>query len=193
MGRSALSRGPRVMHVPAIGADEAPTWFGRSPGARLTGPWVAAVRMDGNGYDAPTGGTSHMKEGVVARKFLRAFAEWDLDTYESLLAPGAVEGRPQMGERFVGRERIMGMYRSRTGEPPRIEWRQVQGEGQIWIGQGVIEDAAGAHGPDHIVALVKLDAGSVIAVDYYFSSCARAAGLPPALRHRRRPLARLSA
>ena len=44
-----------------------------------------------------------MKEGVVARKFLRAFAEWDLDTYESLLAPGAVEGRPQMGERFNGR------------------------------------------------------------------------------------------
>ncbi len=111
-----------------------------------------------------------MKEGVVARKFLRAFAEWDLDTYASLLAPGAVEGRPQMGERFDGRERIMGMYRSRTGEPPRIEWRRVHGEGQVWIGQGIIEDAAGAHGPDHIVALVKLDAGSVIAVDYYFSS-----------------------
>jgi hypothetical protein len=106
-----------------------------------------------------------MKEGVVARKFLRAFAEWDLDTYGSLLAPGAVEGRPQMAEKFVGRERIMGMYRSRSGEPPRIEWRRVQGEGQTWIGQGVIEDAAGAHGPDHIVALVQLDAGSVIAVD----------------------------
>ena len=44
-----------------------------------------------------------MKEGVVARKFLRAFAEWDLDTYEHLLAPGAIEGRPQMGEqRGVG-------------------------------------------------------------------------------------------
>jgi len=111
-----------------------------------------------------------MKEGVVARKFLRAFADWDLDTYESLLAPGAVEGRPQMGEKFVGRERIMGMYRSRTGEPPRIEWRQVQGESRVWIGQGVIEDAAGAHGPDHIVAIVKLDAGSVVAVDYYFST-----------------------
>jgi hypothetical protein len=111
-----------------------------------------------------------MKEGVVARKFLRAFAEWDLDTYGSLLAPGAVEGRPQMAEKFVGRERIMGMYRSRRGEPPRIEWRRVQGEGQTWIGQGVIEDAAGAHGPDHIVALVKLDAGSVISVDYYFAS-----------------------
>ena len=111
-----------------------------------------------------------MKEGVVARKFLRAFAEWDLDTYEKLLAPGAVEGRPQMGEKFVGRDRIMGMYRSRTGEPPRIEWRKVIGESTMWIGQGVIEDAAGDHGPDHIVALVKLDAGSVIAVDYYFSS-----------------------
>ena len=49
-----------------------------------------------------------MKEGVVARKFLRAFAEWDLDTYELLLAPGAVEGRPQMGERFNGRARIHG-------------------------------------------------------------------------------------
>jgi hypothetical protein len=111
-----------------------------------------------------------MKEGVVARKFLRAFAEWDLDTYEKLLAPGAVEGRPQMGEKFIGRDRIMGMYRSRTGEPPRIEWRKVIGESTMWIGQGVIEDAAGAHGPDHIVAIVKLDAGSIIEVDYYFSS-----------------------
>ena len=111
-----------------------------------------------------------MKEGVVARKFLRAFAEWDLATYESLLAPGAVEGRPQMGERFVGRDRIMGMYRSRTGEPPRIEWRSAQGEAQTWVGQGVIEDTAGTHGPDHIVAIIKLDAGSVIAVDYYFAT-----------------------
>jgi hypothetical protein len=111
-----------------------------------------------------------MKEGVVARKFLRAFAEWDLDTYQSLLAPGAVEGRPQMGEVFRGRDRIMGMYRSRTGEAPRIEWRKVEGEAQTWIGQGVIEDGVGAHGPDHIVAIVKLDAGSVIAVDYYFAS-----------------------
>ena len=40
----------------------------------------------------------------------------------------------------------------------------------MWVGQGVIEDAAGAHGPDHIVAIVKLDAGSVVSVDYYFSS-----------------------
>jgi hypothetical protein len=40
----------------------------------------------------------------------------------------------------------------------------------MWVGQGVIEDAAGAHGPDHIVAIVKLDAGSVISVDYYFST-----------------------
>ena len=111
-----------------------------------------------------------MKEGVLARKFLRAFAEWDLDTYGSLLAPGAVEGRPQMGEKFIGRDAIMGMYRSRTGEPPRIEWRLVQGESQMWVGQGVIEDAAGAHGPDLIVAIVKLDAGSIIAVDYYFAS-----------------------
>lgn len=111
-----------------------------------------------------------MKEGVVARKFLRAFAEWDLDTYASLLAPGAVEGRPQMGERFRGREKIMGMYRSRTGEPPRIEWRRVYGEAQLWVAQGIIEDASGAHGPDHIVALLTLDAGSIMAVDYYFAS-----------------------
>ena len=87
-----------------------------------------------------------MKEGVVARKLLRAFAEWDLSTYEGLLAPGAVEGRPQMGERFNGRTRIMGMYRSRTGEPPRIEWRRVTGEGQNWVGQGVIEDAVVSRG-----------------------------------------------
>lgn len=75
-----------------------------------------------------------------------------------------------MGERFVGRDRIMGMYRSRDGDPPRIEWRKVQGDANTWVGQGVIEDAAGAHGPDHIVALIRLDAGSVIGVDYYFST-----------------------
>ena len=58
-----------------------------------------------------------MKEGVVARKFLRAFAEWDLDTYESLLAPGAVEGRPQMGERFDGRERRLELVGGGLHEP----------------------------------------------------------------------------
>lgn len=111
-----------------------------------------------------------MKAGVVARKLLRAFAEWDLDTYASLLAAGAIEGRPQMGERFVGRDNIMGMYRSRQGPPPRIEWRRVQGEEAMWVGQGIIEDTGGDHGPDHIVAIVRVDAGSVVAVDYYFAS-----------------------
>jgi hypothetical protein len=111
-----------------------------------------------------------LKAGVVARKFLRAFAEWDLDTYASLLAAGAVEGRPQMGERFVGRENIMGMYRSRQGPPPTIEWRRVEGEDALWVGQGIIEDARNDHGPDHIVAIVRVDAGSVVAVDFYFAS-----------------------
>ena len=111
-----------------------------------------------------------MKEGVVARKFLRAFAEWDLDTYESLLAPGAVEGRPQMGEKFVGRERIMGMYRSRTGEPPRIEWRRCRVKARSGSARASSRMPPVPTGPTTSWPSSSSMPAASIAVDYYFST-----------------------
>lgn len=52
----------------------------------------------------------------------RACAEWDPDLYESVLVEDAVEGRPQDGTRFVGRERILGMCRAHPADPPAVTW-----------------------------------------------------------------------
>ena len=54
----------------------------------------------------------------TARALLDAFARFDLDAYESLIAEDAVERRPQTGDRFVGRAKIAGMYRHYPADPP---------------------------------------------------------------------------
>ena len=60
----------------------------------------------------------------AARSLLDAFARFDLDTYESLIAEDAVERRPQTGDRFVGRAKIIGMYRHYPADPPVVTWER---------------------------------------------------------------------
>lgn len=105
----------------------------------------------------------------AARQLFDALARFDLDVYESLLADDAVEGRPQLGERFVGRQNIMGMYRSFPGPPPTIVWRRIRGSGAIWVAEGTI-----AYGPDmgvdHLIAVVEMRDAKMIDSNLYFSS-----------------------
>lgn len=104
----------------------------------------------------------------AARDLFDALARLDVDTYESLLAEDAVEGRPQLGERFVGRDNIVGMYRSVPGKP-RVAWRTISGGGRTWVAEGRIDYGEGM-GVDHIVAVVNMRDGKMVGSNVYFAS-----------------------
>jgi hypothetical protein len=103
---------------------------------------------------------------VAAEQLFSALARWDLDAYASLLADAAVEGRPQMGEQFVGRANILSMYRMYPLGPPTITWRRVRGSGPLWVGEGIIQYGAG---PVHLVGIVEIQDGTVIRADFYMA------------------------
>ena len=79
----------------------------------------------------------------IAEAALEALQNWDLNRYESFFHGDAVEGRPQLRERFIGLNNIMGMYRSFPIDPPNIEWERVRGGGTLWVGEGTIDYRTG--------------------------------------------------
>ena len=101
----------------------------------------------------------------AAERLFAAWERWDLDTIGSLLADDAVDGRPQSGERFVGRANIIGMYREVPG-PPRIRWRSVRGGPAVWVAEGTVEYG---EGPVQLVGVVELGHGVVVKADNYFA------------------------
>jgi hypothetical protein len=101
----------------------------------------------------------------AAERLFAAWERWDLDTVGALYAEAAVDTRPQSGERFAGRDRIMGMYHEVPG-PPRIAWRSVRGGPVVWVAEGVVEYG---EGPVHIVGIVELTDGLVRQAAYYFA------------------------
>ena len=104
-------------------------------------------------------------DAEAAERLFAAWERWDLDTVASLVAEDAVDVRPQSGERFVGRERIMGMYREVPG-PPRITWRSVRGGPKVWVAEGTVEYG---EGPVNIIGIVELADGAVQQAAYYFA------------------------
>jgi hypothetical protein len=101
----------------------------------------------------------------AAERLFAAWERWDLGTIESLYADDAVDTRPQSGERFAGRDRIMGMYREVPG-PPNISWRSVRGGPVVWVAEGAVEYG---EGPVHIIGIVEVGGGLVRHAAYYFA------------------------
>ncbi len=95
-----------------------------------------------------------------------AFEQWNLDQYQSLLAVDAVEGRPQTGQRFVGRDNIMGMYRA-FPEGVTAKWRRLIGGGSTWALEGLLTFGQGES--THVIGTFELDDGRVTRVDFYFA------------------------
>ena len=101
----------------------------------------------------------------AAETYFRAFERWDLEAVDSVTADDAVDGRPQSGERFVGRANILGMFRSLPSEP-RISWRSIRGGPSVWVAEGIVDYG---EGPVHLVGVAELQDGRVVRSDYYFA------------------------
>jgi hypothetical protein len=101
----------------------------------------------------------------AAENYFASFERWDLETAESLIAEGAVEGRPQSGERFVGRANIVGMLHALPSEPT-IKWRSVRGGPGVWIAEGIVDYG---EGPVHLIGVAEFADGKMVKADYYFA------------------------
>jgi hypothetical protein len=101
----------------------------------------------------------------AAERYFAAFERWDLETVETLIADDAVEGRPQSGERFVGRANIMGMLGALPSEP-QISWRSVRGGPRVWVAEGIVEYG---EGPVHLIGVAEFNDGKMIEADFYFA------------------------
>lgn len=105
------------------------------------------------------------RNSEAAERYFRAFERWDLRMVESLVAPGAVEGRPQSGERFPGRTNILGMLRSLPSEP-QISWRSIRGGPRVWVAEGIVEYG---DGPVHLIGIAEFEDGQMVEADYNFA------------------------
>lgn len=104
---------------------------------------------------------------AATRRLGAALEQWDLDEYESVIAENAIEGRPQTGERFVGRTNIMAMYRH-FPEAPKITWRRLIGGGNTWALEGTM--VVGEGDPVYLIGTFELDRGKVVKGDFYFAA-----------------------
>jgi hypothetical protein len=101
----------------------------------------------------------------AAERYFRAFERWDLAAVESLVADDAVEGRPQSGERFLGRSNIMGMLHALPSEP-HISWRSIRGGPRVWVAEGIVDYG---EGPVNLVSITEFEDGKMVKTDVYFA------------------------
>jgi hypothetical protein len=108
---------------------------------------------------------SESENAATIRRVATALRNWSLNDYEALLADQAVEGRPQIKERFVGRENIMGMYRSFPGQL-EFSWRGVRGAGAVWVLEGIMRYGENL---EYVIGVFELVDGKIFKVDWYFA------------------------
>lgn len=63
----------------------------------------------------------------------QALSRGDFDTAMTAFAPDGVVEWPQSGERIVGKEACLAVYRSYPGGSPRYTLRRVTGDGDVYV------------------------------------------------------------
>jgi hypothetical protein len=106
-----------------------------------------------------------MENQEAAEQYFASFERWDLKTAASLIAEHAVEGRPQSGERFVGRENILGMLHALPSVPD-ISWRSIRGGSSGWVAEGTVDYG---EGPVHLIGVAEFEDGLMVTADFYFA------------------------
>jgi len=78
---------------------------------------------------------------------------------------------PQSGERIVGRDaaiRINSMYEDATGNRPKLAFRRLTGEGDVYVIEGSIDYGDGT--PVSYVGIAELRDGKLVKITEYFAS-----------------------
>lgn len=82
---------------------------------------------------------SHHENRATLEKMLTAMVGGDFEAMGQYLAEDAVEEWPQSGERMVGRDACLAVYRNYPGQSPTYELRRITGEGNHFVAEAVAD------------------------------------------------------
>jgi len=73
---------------------------------------------------------------------------------------------PQTGERFDSRDALKAMQEN-LGEPPRIQLKEIRGEGDIWIVEAI--QSYQSEGDFHVCVIVEFNNGKISRETRYYA------------------------
>lgn len=110
--------------------------------------------------------SQHDNRAIVERT-MNAMFSGDLDTAAEAMADDAVVEWPQSGERIVGRQACLTVYRNYPGGSPRYEVRRITGGGDVFV----VEASADYGGEKtYATSIVELRNGKIVKQTDYWSS-----------------------
>jgi len=82
---------------------------------------------------------SHHENRAKLERMLNAMMSGDFDEMAAHMAEDAVEEWPQSGERIVGRDACLTVYRNYPGASPTYKLRRITGEGDHYVAEAVAD------------------------------------------------------
>ncbi len=102
----------------------------------------------------------------AAERMWEALQRGDVDAAAEFYQDDAVQEWPQSGERIVGRDNILAVYRNYPAEV-QMALRRILGSGDVWIGETTIDYGQGDP-PWNSVSIVELRDGKIARQTDYF-------------------------
>lgn len=109
---------------------------------------------------------SHHENRQVVERVIKAMINGDLDAVEQFMAEDAVVEWPQSGERIVGRQACLMVYRNYPGGSPRYELNRITGAGDAFA-----VELVGDYGGDKVfmTSIVEFAGGKIVRQTDYWS------------------------
>lgn len=110
--------------------------------------------------------TGHNNRAVVERT-LAGFFGGDYETAAQAMADDAVVEWPQSGERIVGRDACLIVYRNYPGGSPTYRLQRISGEGDHFVAEA-IADYGGEK--THAISIIELRDGKIVKQTDYWAN-----------------------
>ena len=110
---------------------------------------------------------THHENLAVVEAVFQGMMAGDLDAVGRHLADDAVVEWPQSGERIVGREACLNVYRNYPGQAPTYELRRISGGGDLFVVEAV-GDYSGEK--FYLTSVVDFRSGKIVKQTEYWAS-----------------------
>ena len=104
---------------------------------------------------------------AIVERTLTTFFGGDYETATQAMADDAVVEWPQSGERIVGRDACLTVYRNYPGGPPTYRLQRISGEGDHFVAEA-IADYAGEK--THAISIIELRDGKIVKQTDYWAN-----------------------
>jgi len=116
---------------------------------------------------------SHHQNRAVLERTMNAMYAADFETAASAMADDAVVEWPQSGERIVGRDACLMVYKNYPGGSPTYQLRRIRGGGDVFVVEAVA-DYSGEK--SYVTSIVEFRDGRIVKQTDYWSSPFEAPG-----------------